>query len=240
MCGQRVDVGIPTAVEWLAEIADEVGSLNSRLATTVSSVFLRPWALVLDWAEGRRAGIISPVRLYLLGIALWGGFLALGQISFGPEGTEGGMLGQAAISAGGGSISRVALAALGPIAVLFLPVSYAVWSRFAFGSSPYPFGIHVITSLYLHAFLMLLVAPWVLATGFMLVFLDLNDSLAVALFFGGVGAALWVHAMNFGRRVFGRGATGSMMRAFLALVLHGATVALAVVIYGWLFGARPR
>lgn len=235
-CGQALDVRIPTALEWIAEVADEVGAINNRLAHSVQTVFLKPWSLVLDWAEGRRGGVVSPIRLYLLGLALWGGFLALGQLSFGPEGTEGGMLGQLATGVAGGSMSAIALALLGPLAAVGMPVSYAAWSRLVFGRGEYPFGIHVLVALYLHSFLMLLIAPWVLATGFMLVFLGLSDTVALALFFGGLGAGLWVHVFNVGRHVFGKAKAASAVCSVAALLLHGSTIIALVALYGLLVG----
>lgn len=69
----------PTLVELLAELYRELTSLDSRVWRTLRDL-VRPGVMAADWQAGRREHVFPPIRLYLIGSALY--FLTGGGILF--------------------------------------------------------------------------------------------------------------------------------------------------------------
>ncbi|MEO1170585.1 MAG: DUF3667 domain-containing protein, partial [Myxococcota bacterium] len=65
-CGQRLETGLPSAREWLAEVVDAFFSLDGRVLRTLRLLAFKPGALTADMIEGKRARYIPPLRLYLV------------------------------------------------------------------------------------------------------------------------------------------------------------------------------
>lgn len=64
-CGQRQGDLLPTTLEWVAALLDELFFVNRKVPRDLGTILTRPGALTKDWVEGRRAQHISPLRLYL-------------------------------------------------------------------------------------------------------------------------------------------------------------------------------
>lgn len=65
-CGQERGRGPVTIRALVADVADEVLSLDGRLARTFRTLLFRPGVLTREYLAGRRVGYFSPFRLYLL------------------------------------------------------------------------------------------------------------------------------------------------------------------------------
>lgn len=65
-CGQERGPGAVTIRALVADVADEVLSLDGRLARTFRTLLFRPGVLTREYLAGRRVGYFSPFRLYLL------------------------------------------------------------------------------------------------------------------------------------------------------------------------------
>jgi len=65
-CGQERGAGAVTLRAMVAELADEVLSLDGRFVRTFRTLLFRPGVLTLEYLARHRAGYYSPFRLYLL------------------------------------------------------------------------------------------------------------------------------------------------------------------------------
>jgi hypothetical protein len=65
-CGQERGPGAVTIRALVADVADEVLSLDGRLVRTFRTLLFRPGVLTREYLAGRRVGYFSPFRLYLL------------------------------------------------------------------------------------------------------------------------------------------------------------------------------
>ena len=64
-CGQRTkEFNVPVR-EFAQDFASEALSLDSRLLTTLKSLFFKPGAVPRDYVAGHRARFVPPVRLYV-------------------------------------------------------------------------------------------------------------------------------------------------------------------------------
>ena len=64
-CGQEAHAARVSIVPWAREAAGDVFSLEGRTLRTARDLF-KPARLSIDWAEGRRARHLSPMRVFLL------------------------------------------------------------------------------------------------------------------------------------------------------------------------------
>lgn len=64
-CGEEADARTPSFVGWVREVLSELFSLDGRTARTARDL-LRPGRLSEDWAAGRRARHLTPLRVFLL------------------------------------------------------------------------------------------------------------------------------------------------------------------------------
>ena len=85
-CGQRAVPANPTVAELAGDAWQELSGYDGRLAATARGL-LRPGFLTREYAAGRRARHLSPVRLYLTVSVMY--FLAAAATppDFGPRGT---------------------------------------------------------------------------------------------------------------------------------------------------------
>ncbi|HLL84437.1 MAG TPA: DUF3667 domain-containing protein [Longimicrobium sp.] len=65
-CGQERGPGAVTLRALVAEVADEVLSLDGRFVRTFRTLLFRPGVLTREYLAGHRVGYFSPFRLYLL------------------------------------------------------------------------------------------------------------------------------------------------------------------------------
>lgn len=65
-CGQEHGPGAVTIRALVADVADEVLSLDGRLVRTFRALLFHPGVLTREYLAGRRVGYFSPFRLYLL------------------------------------------------------------------------------------------------------------------------------------------------------------------------------
>ena len=65
-CGQEDRPLDPTVREVVGEVAREISAVDGRIIRSVRRLFLSPGYLTREHFEGRRAGWVSPVRLYLI------------------------------------------------------------------------------------------------------------------------------------------------------------------------------
>jgi hypothetical protein len=70
-CGQSQGPLRITARELVAEIADELLQLDSKIARTLRPLFLRPGFLTREHCEGRRVRYVRPFRLFLGTSVAW-------------------------------------------------------------------------------------------------------------------------------------------------------------------------
>lgn len=65
-CGQKQGELRPTVRVWLSETLDELFFVNARLPRTLRALVWPVGYLTAEYVKGRRAGYMSPLRLYLL------------------------------------------------------------------------------------------------------------------------------------------------------------------------------
>lgn len=65
-CGQKVAPLNPTIGHFLREAAKELFDLDGKIVRSVRLLVTRPGALTQEMIAGRRAGYVSPLRLYLV------------------------------------------------------------------------------------------------------------------------------------------------------------------------------
>jgi hypothetical protein len=65
-CGQERGPGAVTIRALVAEVADEVLSLDGRFVRTFRTLLFRPGVLTREYLAGHRVGYFAPFRLYLL------------------------------------------------------------------------------------------------------------------------------------------------------------------------------
>jgi hypothetical protein len=65
-CGQKVKPLDPTMRDLAGDVLSEVTDVDGKLLRSVRYLFTRPGFLSREYAEGRRASYVSPVRLYLV------------------------------------------------------------------------------------------------------------------------------------------------------------------------------
>jgi len=65
-CGQKNRSRIGPLRHLLAEVADELFSVDTRLARSLKRLFFHPGALTADYVKGRRAAYLRPFRLFVL------------------------------------------------------------------------------------------------------------------------------------------------------------------------------
>lgn len=83
-CGQEAGPLVPPLGRWVKEAADELLLVDGRLSRTVGLLLRRPGVLTRDWAQGRRARHIAPIRLFLGSAVL---FFFAWQLSADRQGT---------------------------------------------------------------------------------------------------------------------------------------------------------
>ena len=64
-CGQEQGPLLPSLRRWAGDLVDELLLVNGRLPRTVRLLLAQPGTLTRDWAEGRRARHVAPIRLFL-------------------------------------------------------------------------------------------------------------------------------------------------------------------------------
>lgn len=78
-CGQKQGVRLLSTRALAREILEDNLSLESRLPRTLGTLFFRPGRLTRDYAEGRIARYVSPLRLYVAASLLF--FLVLSLVA---------------------------------------------------------------------------------------------------------------------------------------------------------------
>lgn len=64
-CGQGRGQLTPTVLEWISEAVEELFTLDAKLPQSLRRLAWPPGELTLEWRRGRRAGYVSPLRMYL-------------------------------------------------------------------------------------------------------------------------------------------------------------------------------
>lgn len=66
-CGEKVlEPSERTVVHFFAQVINEISSLESRLWSTVKTIFMQPGLLSSDYAKGRRNPYMKPIALFFL------------------------------------------------------------------------------------------------------------------------------------------------------------------------------
>jgi len=160
-CGQERGDLFPTVGAWIAEALAETLGADGKLLRSLKALAWPPGELTLEWRRGRRARLVSPLRLYLalallfflvwpntpLADALEGfssGFLEAGGESHGPVSDEEVDLGTQVVTEN----------LPGLMIILFVPV-FAVALQLVSHRSGTPFATHLVVALHAHAVLFL-------------------------------------------------------------------------------------
>ncbi len=160
-CGQDREISLSVG-HWLADTFRELVSADGRFWLTLRRLVTKPGMLELDWASGRRAMYMSPIRIYLLFTAIF--FFVSSQV---PEQSNvivdfasGFSLGSEGIIESKGEavtsedvvakVSHVVDLSLKWILILGLVPALAGLTRAVFGRRGDYYSCHLVASLHLH------------------------------------------------------------------------------------------
>lgn len=65
-CGQEQGPLLPSLFRWAQDVMNELFMADARVPRTVALLLGRPGRLTRDWAQGRRARYVAPIRLFLV------------------------------------------------------------------------------------------------------------------------------------------------------------------------------
>lgn len=244
-CGQNRDAAVLSVPAWLRRGLSETFDLDGRLIRTLSRLFRRPGDLTRAWIEGRRASLLSPLRLYLLASAALFGVLALPGVSVvGYDAVRGGLDGAIdGWTRGGGTeaapawmveasqdpaaMERIAMALTDNLPrAMFLLLPFAALLLRVFVRRPHRhFVIHLVWALHVHA------AAFLLAIA-LLPLAPLRGPVKLALGYPvSVVAAVWLlwYVVKAFSAVYERSAVRSALILFFLSLLYLPASALVVV-----------
>ena len=253
-CGQRqgeVDLSVRA---WFRDVLDELTGADNRLRSTLRSLLTTPGTLALNWTQGRRSAYLSPSGLYLISAAVFVGVTALfsgGPLaSHGPgvepqgpiiTGVMGAVRGWAEAPDGELTVDGVDLSELQDRAARWMSATFrwmllvvmvpalALLTKALLGRREDYLATHLVFSLHLHSFLLLLTASTLLVLD--LVARVTQPSVRDASYLV-VPIGLGWYLFSGARLLFKRGRLSIVLRAVVALTLYGAGLAVAVTLVG--------
>jgi hypothetical protein len=253
-CGQLQREADLSVRAWFRDVLQELTGTDSRVRATLHSLVTSPGALALAWTQGRRRAHLSPSGLYLISAAVFVGITAAFSVSplapdqsdiesRGPviQGVTGAVAGWMDAADGEAAVNTVELSELQDRAARWMSTAFrwmllvvmvpalALLTKALLGRPSDYVATHLVFSLHVHSFLLLLSASALLLFG-------LAAHVAYPSFRDGsyfvVPIGLGWYLFSGARLLFMRGRLSTALRACVALALYGFSLALAVTLVG--------